>query len=86
MNNTKFIQNFILNYYKKNKRDLPWRVSKGEKKNPYNILVSEIMLQQTRVDKVLDYYKKFLEKWPTIDLLASAKLSDVLPLNPGAML
>lgn len=62
-------------YYKKEGRHtLPWRKTH----NPYRILVSEIMLQQTQVDRVLPKYKEFLKKFPTIAVLAEAPLGDVL--------
>ena len=58
----------LLAWYDENKRDLPWRRSK----NPYHIWVSEIMLQQTRVDTVIPYYERFLEWFPTVESLANA--------------
>ena len=58
----------LLAWYDENKRDLPWRRSK----NPYHIWVSEIMLQQTRVDTVIPYYERFLEWFPTVESLAIA--------------
>ena len=58
----------LLNWYDENKRDLPWRRSK----NPYHIWVSEIMLQQTRVDTVIPYYERFLDWFPTVESLATA--------------
>ena len=58
----------LLAWYDENKRDLPWRRSK----NPYHIWVSEIMLQQTRVDTVIPYYERFLESFPTVESLANA--------------
>ncbi len=51
----------ILLWYKKNKRDFPWRKTT----NPYYILVSELMLQQTQTDRVIPYYQKFLKRYPT---------------------
>lgn len=58
----------LLAWYDENKRDLPWRRSK----NPYHIWVSEIMLQQTRVDTVIPYYERFLDWFPTVEALANA--------------
>ena len=58
----------LLTWYDENKRDLPWRRSK----NPYHIWVSEIMLQQTRVDTVIPYYERFLDWFPTVESLANA--------------
>ena len=58
----------LLAWYDENKRDLPWRRSN----NPYHIWVSEIMLQQTRVDTVIPYYERFLDWFPTVEALANA--------------
>ena len=59
----------LLAWYKRNARVLPWR----ETRNPYAILVSEFMLQQTQVSRVLDYYPRFLKRFPTIEQLARAR-------------
>ena len=56
----------LLTWYDENKRDLPWRRSN----NPYHIWISEIMLQQTRVDTVIPYYERFLDWFPTVQDLA----------------
>ncbi len=64
----------ILENYKKNKRDLPWRNTK----NPYRIWISEVMLQQTQVDRVVPRYLAFLKEFPTITSLANAPLQKVL--------
>ena len=69
----------IIRWYHVNKRDLPWRNSN----NPYFIWLSEIILQQTRVDQGMSYYYKFIQKYPTIEKLASAKEDDVLKLWQG---
>lgn len=63
----------LLAWYRKHGRDLPWR----ETRDPYRILVSEIMLQQTQVDRVLPKYLEWLDKYPTFDALAAAPLADV---------
>lgn len=63
----------LLPWYAENKRDLPWR----QDRDPYHIWISEIMLQQTRVEAVKSYYARFLEKLPTITHLANAD-DDVL--------
>lgn len=68
------LQQDLLKWYRKYKRKLPWR----ETKDPYAIWVSEIMLQQTRVDTVIDYYHRFLKKFPTIAVLAKSSEQDVL--------
>lgn len=61
-------------YYKKHKRDLPWRKTN----DPYKIMVSEIMLQQTQVNRVIPKYEAFLTKFPNVQKLANAKLAEVL--------
>lgn len=64
----------ILSWYDKNKRDLPWRNTE----DPYPILVSEVMLQQTQVDRVIPKYYAFLQRFPTIETLARAERSEVI--------
>lgn len=64
----------LLTWYSQAKRDLPWR----ENHDPYRIWVSEIMLQQTRVETVIPYFHRFLERFPTVQALADAPLDDVL--------
>jgi A/G-specific adenine glycosylase len=63
----------LLEWYRRNGRDLPWRLTR----DPYSILVSEVMLQQTQVDRVLPKYQEWLEKYPTLQALASAPEADV---------
>ncbi|MBL7685536.1 MAG: hypothetical protein JNK65_05830, partial [Deltaproteobacteria bacterium] len=74
-----FFQKSLLSWYHKHKRDLPWRKTK----DPYAIWVSEIMLQQTQVATVIDYYLRFLKRFPSIQDLADAPESDVLSLWSG---
>jgi len=69
----------LLGWYHENKRDLPWR----EDQNPYKIWVSEIMLQQTKVDTVIPYFQRFIEKFPTPEVLAEAEEQDVLKAWEG---
>ncbi|NBI30131.1 A/G-specific adenine glycosylase [Chengkuizengella sp. YPA3-1-1] len=69
----------LLNWFRENKRDLPWR----KHKNPYFIWISEIMLQQTRVDTVIPYFQNFINKFPTIDALADASEDEVLKAWEG---
>ncbi|HEU4725810.1 MAG TPA: A/G-specific adenine glycosylase [Candidatus Eisenbacteria bacterium] len=64
----------LLRWYRRHKREMPWR----ETRDPYAIWVSEIMLQQTRVETVIPFYHRFLERFPTVEALARAKESDVL--------
>jgi A/G-specific adenine glycosylase len=68
------IQQLLLAWYEKNARDLPWRNTK----DPYAIWVSEIMLQQTRVETVIPYYQRWMIQFPTIESLASAEEDQVL--------
>jgi A/G-specific adenine glycosylase len=75
----KRFQNTVWAWFSENKRDLPWRHTT----NPYNILVSEIMLQQTQVPRVVEKYKEFLRAFPTVKKLASADLKDVLLVWQG---
>src|SRR5687768_17048358 len=63
----------LLTWYRANGRDLPWRRT-GD---PYHILVSEVMLQQTQVDRVLPKYHEWLKKYPSLQALASADQDDV---------
>lgn len=67
-------QNKLLTWYRKNARDLPWR----ESKDPYQIWVSEIMLQQTRVETVIPYYTRWMTVFPTLHSLAKARQDQVL--------
>lgn len=86
-NETEYFQNenlekavpLIVEWYQKNKRDLPWR----EGANAYHIWVSEIMLQQTRVEAVKSYYAAFLDAFPTIEDLANAPEERLLKLWEG---
>ena len=64
----------LLAWYRSSARDLPWRSTT----DPYPILVSEVMLQQTQVSRVLPAYERFLERFPTAEALASAPLSAVI--------
>ncbi len=68
----------LLNWYDQNHRHLPWRANPGEKPNPYHVWISEIMLQQTTVPTVIDYFNRFIHKWPSITKLATASLDDIL--------
>lgn len=67
-------QDDLLRWYGANKRALPWR----ENKDPYKVWVSEIMLQQTKVDTVIPYFNQFIAKYPTTYALAEADEEDVL--------
>ena len=72
-------QNTIIDWYHKNKRDLPWRNTT----DPYKVWISEIILQQTKVSQGLPYYNRFILEFPTITDLANAKEDQVLKLWQG---
>lgn len=69
----------LVDWFNREKRDLPWR----QTTDPYKIWVSEVMLQQTRVDTVIPYYKRFLEKFPTPEVFAYAPQEDILKTWEG---
>ena len=68
----------LLKWYDENGRDLPWRVKGGAHFDAYAVWISEIMLQQTTVATVMDYFVRWMEKFPTVQALAKADLQDVL--------
>jgi A/G-specific adenine glycosylase len=67
-------QTALLAWYGEHRRDLPWRRTH----DPYAILVSEVMLQQTQVSRVVPRYLEWLERWPTVEALAAASPADVI--------
>lgn len=69
----------LLTWYQAEKRDLPWRRTS----NPYYIWISEVMLQQTRVDTVIPYYERFIAKYPTMENLAIAEEDELLKMWEG---
>ena len=71
--------NKLINWYNHNKRDLPWRKTK----DPYKIWVSEIILQQTRIEFGIKYYKKFLKRYPDVKKLANSKEMDLMKIWEG---
>jgi A/G-specific adenine glycosylase len=72
-------QEFIWNFYHQNKRDFAWRNTE----NPYYIVISEIMLQQTQTHRVITKYEEFIAAFPTFESLAAAPLRDVLSVWQG---
>jgi A/G-specific adenine glycosylase len=72
-NQRRWFRRRLLDWYRDNGRDLPWRRTR----DPYSILVSEVMLQQTQVDRVLPKYHEWLGKYPTLEALAAAPEADV---------
>src|SRR5689334_4971450 len=77
--NMKKFQGIIYRHFRDNPRPLPWRRTT----DPYRIMVSEVMLQQTQVERVLPKYEAFIVRFPTVTALAEAPLSDVLALWQG---
>jgi len=75
----RYFSDKVVKWYESNKRELPWR----ETSDPYKIWLSEIILQQTRVNQGLPYYLKFVEKFPDVAALATASQQDVLRLWQG---
>ena len=73
----------MLRWFKDNGRNLPWRQKNIRKKNIYRIWLSEIMLQQTRVETVIPYYINFLRKWKNFKELANADIVEVLKAWEG---
>lgn len=70
---------YLLNWYQQNKRDLPWR----KDQNPYHVWISEIMLQQTRIEAVIGYYDRFIKRLPSIQNLAQINDDELLKLWEG---
>src|SRR5205085_494397 len=68
------VEALLLAWFQTNGRDLPWRRTR----DPYAILVSEVMLQQTQVERVVPRFLAWLERWPTVDALAAASPADVI--------
>ncbi|MGB0925132.1 MAG: A/G-specific adenine glycosylase [Minisyncoccia bacterium] len=80
MNNYQQFKNTVMEHYGEHGRhDLPWRINQS----PYYVLVSEIMLQQTQVDRVIPFFNRWMENFPDIQTLAAAKQTDVLRLWKG---
>ena len=73
----------LLAWYDRERRSLLWRAVPGAPAEPYRVWLSEIMLQQTRVETVARYYGRFLARFPTLEALAAAKLDDVLKAWAG---
>ncbi|NOY25696.1 MAG: A/G-specific adenine glycosylase, partial [Oligoflexia bacterium] len=73
----------LLAWYQAHHRSLPWRPEAVDLRDPYRTWLSEIMLQQTRVETVVPYFHRFLARFPTVDALALAPLDDVLAVWSG---
>ncbi|AGT30878.1 DNA glycosylase [Geobacillus genomosp. 3] len=72
-------QRDLLEWFARERRDLPWR----QDRDPYKVWVSEVMLQQTRVETVIPYFEKFMEQFPTLEALAEAEEDEVLKAWEG---
>src|SRR5881275_3021284 len=68
------VEDLLLRWFAENGRDLPWR----RMRDPYAILVSEVMSQQTQIERVVPRWRTWLELWPTIEALAAASTADVI--------
>jgi A/G-specific adenine glycosylase len=68
------VEQTLLAWFDRNGRDLPWRRTR----DPYAILVSEVMLQQTQVDRVVPRYERWIERWPGVEPLAAASPAEVI--------
>ncbi|WP_462324210.1 A/G-specific adenine glycosylase [Desulfoplanes sp.] len=79
MDSTRTIQKNILAWFAQNRRDLPWRRDYG----PYKVWISEIMLQQTQMERGVDYFKRWITRFPTVESVADAHEDDVLKLWEG---
>ena len=77
-NNTSVLADCLLQWFTLNGRDMPWRVKGKAHENAYAVWISEIMLQQTTVKTVLDYFPRWMQRFPTIEALAQADIDDVL--------
>lgn len=73
------ITNYLTHWYKTNKRDLPWRNTQ----NPYHIWISEILLQQTRVNQGIEYYKRIIQTFPDVNTLANSDIDSLLKIWQG---
>ena len=73
------IHDTLINWYAENHRDLPWR----HDPTPYEVWLSEVILQQTRVNQGMDYYLRFIERWPSVTDLAKATEEEVLKMWQG---
>ncbi|MBA4157248.1 MAG: A/G-specific adenine glycosylase [Gemmatimonadetes bacterium] len=73
----------LLAWYDAHRRDLPWRAAAAETPDPYRVWLSEVMLQQTRVETVRPYYERWLERFPTLESLAEAPRDEVMKAWEG---
>ena len=77
------VARLLVDWHNAHQRDLPWRTAPAGARNPYAVWISEVMLQQTRVEAVIGYYNRWMERFPTVRALAAADLQDVLKAWEG---
>lgn len=77
------IATHLAQWHEAQQRDLPWRMSRAGQRDPYRVWISEIMLQQTRVETVIDYFNRWVAKFPTVEALAAADQQEVLKAWEG---
>jgi A/G-specific adenine glycosylase len=73
----------LVDWHNAHQRDLPWRRALAGARDPYAVWISEVMLQQTRVEAVIGYYNRWMERFPTVEALAAADLQEVLKAWEG---
>ena len=73
----------LLAWYDCERRDLPWRVTRGRRVDPYRVWLSEVMLQQTVVKAAVPFYEKFVKRWPTVRKLANAQRDEIMAAWAG---
>lgn len=77
------LRSSLLRWYDEHRRELPWRSPPGETPDPYRVWLSEVMLQQTRVEAVKPYFNRWVERFPTVEALANASLDEVMKAWEG---
>jgi A/G-specific adenine glycosylase len=77
------IRGALLSWYDENRRDLPWRAGPGVAPDPYRVWISEVMLQQTRVETVRPYFERWMLRFPTLHALAAAPSEEVMKAWEG---
>jgi A/G-specific adenine glycosylase len=77
------VARLLVDWHNTHQRDLPWRTAPAGERNPYAVWISEVMLQQTRVEVVIGYYNRWMERFPTVQALAAAELQEVLKAWEG---
>ncbi len=73
----------LVSWHALHQRELPWRTAPAGQRDPYSVWISEIMLQQTRVETVIDYYRRWMARFPTVLALAESDLQEVLKVWEG---